>query len=120
MTRCASKTLQQAEMAAAAIDKSLSKEVSAVGGGGGFAAAAAAGAAGGVVDEAGEKAIEQWKIKKLIKSLEQARGYIPCLTMTFLYMADDCFGRRWPCVCIFCSRLTLSVMTTLVSHSFRG
>jgi hypothetical protein len=27
--------------------------------------------------EAGEKAIEQWKIKKLIKSLEQARGCVP-------------------------------------------
>ncbi len=89
--RCASKHLSLAEMAAAAIDKSLSKEVSAVGGGGGFAAAAAAGAAGGVVDEAGEKAIEQWKIKKLIKSLEQARGYDPCPAVTCVYLADEFF-----------------------------
>ncbi len=44
------------------------------------AAAMAGGAAGASVappanDAAGEAAIEQWKIKKLIKSLEQARGY---------------------------------------------
>lgn len=27
------------------------------------------------VDEEGDKAVEQWKIRKLIQKLEQARGY---------------------------------------------
>jgi hypothetical protein len=34
----------------------------------------AASASGGVVDEAADKNVESWKIKKLIKSLEAARG----------------------------------------------
>jgi hypothetical protein len=37
-------------------------------------AAVAAAAAAGVVDENAEKNVEMWKIKKLIKSLEAARG----------------------------------------------
>ena len=38
------------------------------------AATATASNSGGVIDETAEKNVEMWKIKKLIKSLEAARG----------------------------------------------
>jgi hypothetical protein len=38
------------------------------------ATATASSSGGGVVDENAEKNVEMWKIKKLIKSLEAARG----------------------------------------------
>lgn len=34
---------------------------------------------GGGGGEGEDKNIEQWKVKKLIKSLEAARGYVCCL-----------------------------------------
>lgn len=40
------------------------------------ASASAAAASGGVVDDSAEKNVEMWKIKKLIKSLEAARGQV--------------------------------------------
>lgn len=39
-----------------------------------MSAAAATASSSGVIDETAEKNVEMWKIKKLIKSLEAARG----------------------------------------------
>ena len=45
------------------------------------------------LQEASDKNVEIWKIKKLIKSLEAARGYYH--KFLFLFLQFICFAKEW-------------------------
>jgi hypothetical protein len=44
-----------------------------------------------------DKNIEQWKIKKLIKSLEAARGYVLAMSLSFSFkLSFNVYSLRYP------------------------